>query len=394
MRKKALGYQAKGRTYVYSPLVTEQQCVAVASRRFWTGFLADRFGRCWRTLWRSENLRERTSKRWAGCWRAIHRRHLPNPKNLMETTSVNSFLIALARSSIEAGILVMLVLVTQWVFQKQLAARWRCALWLVVVARLLLPFSFSSVTSVFNLLPRWTPPPAPPSSVATPLPATAASHNPVTSSSTAAPPFEPTDSFAPIVRHTWSWSWPVAIFVVWLAGVILLTGYVLVLSFRFWRRCAGLRSVDEAAVLDVLDECCARLKVRTKPALLESVEVRSPALYGLFRPRMLLPKGFISKFSPAELRFVFLHELAHLKRRDLLVNWVMTAVQILHWFNPLVWLAFTRWRADRVKLACDAMALEAARPGAKQGIWAHDFAVTGEFYAPDEGTGPGRNFGR
>ena len=96
--------------------------------------------------------------------------------------------------------------------------------------------------------------------------------------------------------------------------------------------------------------------------LLESCAVGSPALHGLFRPRLLLPVGFAANFSTVELRFVFLHELAHLKRRDLLMNWAVVLLQVMHWFNPLVWFGFARWRADR-ELACDAMALEAAGEG-------------------------------
>jgi hypothetical protein len=109
----------------------------------------------------------------------------------------------------------------------------------------------------------------------------------------------------------------------------------------------------------VLAECCERLGMQKRPTLLESIAFSSPALHGLFRPRLLLPKGFAERFSPAELRFVFLHELAHLKRCDLPLNWVMVALQVMHWFNPLVWFGFARWRADR-ELACDAMALEIA----------------------------------
>jgi len=109
----------------------------------------------------------------------------------------------------------------------------------------------------------------------------------------------------------------------------------------------------------VLEDCCERLKTQGKPTLLESVEVSGPALHGLFRPRLLLPKGFSTRFSTKELGFVFLHELAHLRRRDLWVNWVVAVLQVLHWFNLLVWFGFSRWRADR-ELACDAMALEAA----------------------------------
>jgi hypothetical protein len=64
----------------------------------------------------------------------------------------------------------------------------------------------------------------------------------------------------------------------------------------------------------------------------------------------------LKSFSPAELRYVFLHELAHLKRGDIPVNWVSVVPLMLHWFNPLVWYAFGRMRADG-EMACDALAL-------------------------------------
>ena len=57
-----------------------------------------------------------------------------------------------------------------------------------------------------------------------------------------------------------------------------------------------------------------------------------------------------------ELGHVFLHELAHLKRRDMQVNWMMSCLQLLHWFNPVIWWAMERIRADR-ELACDELAL-------------------------------------
>src|SRR5688500_9519376 len=62
------------------------------------------------------------------------------------------FLLALAHDSIAAAVLVLLVLATQWVFRKQLSPQWHCALWLLVLIRLV-PFSFPSAVSLFNLLP-------------------------------------------------------------------------------------------------------------------------------------------------------------------------------------------------------------------------------------------------
>ncbi len=86
-----------------------------------------------------------------------------------------------------------------------------------------------------------------------------------------------------------------------------------------------------------------------------------PCLFGFLRPRLLLPPQFTRGFSDNELRHVFLHELGHVKRHDILVGWLMAALQVLHWFNPLVWVAFARMRVDR-ELACDALALSYGDP--------------------------------
>jgi uncharacterized protein (TIGR03435 family) len=60
------------------------------------------------------------------------------------------------------------------------------------------------------------------------------------------------------------------------------------------------------------------------------------------------------------LRCIFLHELAHLKRCDIWISWIVALLQSLHWFNPLVWWAFIRIRADR-ESACDALVLSYLR---------------------------------
>jgi hypothetical protein len=68
-------------------------------------------------------------------------------------TMIGRFLETLGRNSVEAGMLVLVVLLAQWCFGKKIAPRWRCALWLLVMARLLLPVSTGSVVSLFNLFP-------------------------------------------------------------------------------------------------------------------------------------------------------------------------------------------------------------------------------------------------
>jgi hypothetical protein len=59
---------------------------------------------------------------------------------------------------------------------------------------------------------------------------------------------------------------------------------------------------------------------------------------------------------------VLLHEVAHVKRRDVLLNWLMILAGALHWFNPLVWLGLRRLRVNR-ELVCDALVLRVIEPG-------------------------------
>ena len=278
---------------------------------------------------------------------------------------IDEFLVALARDSAAAAVLVVLVLATQWLFRRQLAPRWQGALWLVVLVRLL-PLSVTSETSIFNLLPPWNVPPvsfhatAKPLDVTNPSPAAMATvaDAPIASIAAIAPDLEPGVELEPR-NFLAGWSWSTVVFLVWLSGVLLLVGYVMITALALSRSLRGRQPIDDPAVRATLADCCVRMGIRRAPVLIDCGIIRTPALHGLIRPRLLLPPGFAKRYSSEERRFIFLHELAHLRRHDLLLNWVVTVLQIVHWFNPLVWFGFARWRVDR-EIACDAMALEAA----------------------------------
>jgi len=69
-----------------------------------------------------------------------------------------------------------------------------------------------------------------------------------------------------------------------------------------------------------------------------------------------MPAGIGTQLTYAELEYVILHELAHLKRKDTAVYFLISIMQIIHWFNPVLWVAFSRWRQDS-EIACDAYVL-------------------------------------
>ena len=71
-------------------------------------------------------------------------------------------------------------------------------------------------------------------------------------------------------------------------------------------------------------------------------------ILGLFRPVLILPQ---MELSQQQLAFIFRHELAHYKRRDLWIKWMFLLVQSVHWFNPLVHILAKKANLDLEKAA-------------------------------------------
>jgi Flp pilus assembly secretin CpaC len=83
----------------------------------------------------------------------------------------------------------------------------------------------------------------------------------------------------------------------------------------------------------------------------------SPAVCGLFRPAVLIPQALVENFSDGQLRAVLLHELIHLRRRDVWLNFLQALLQIFYWWHPLLWVANARIRRVREEAVDDAVML-------------------------------------
>lgn len=109
--------------------------------------------------------------------------------------------------------------------------------------------------------------------------------------------------------------------------------------------------------------CCAFLYIITKSALRDarhikdniyiSPKVLSPAVYGITRPKIILPEN-----CPKEnIDYIIAHEKVHIRRKDNLWRVIAVVTACLHWFNPLVWLCLKYFFTD-MELACDAGVLK------------------------------------
>lgn len=150
---------------------------------------------------------------------------------------------------------------------------------------------------------------------------------------------------------------------VWLSVALLL---LLRLAWSAWRLRRLERSLPEGRCDDIAP-ISREIGLRGEPRLLIGAADAVPMVWGVGRPRLLLPQGF-EAWSSEKRRGVLLHELAHLKRCDPLALWTAQWVKALHWFNPLAWLTIRQLRADQER-ACDDTAL-------RHGIRASDYAQT------------------
>jgi len=283
--------------------------------------------------------------------------------------SVQPFFEWLLRSTIQASLLICLILLLQLMLRGKLGARWCHALWLLLLIRMVMPWAPQSRASIFNLIPQRQ---IEAESVRQEVVGNSFKTNvqsidtnePTVVSTTEVPEDTPeaitataepsTETTGPL-KSAFFEAVDILPFL-WLAGALALAVYVCANNFTLLRIVRRERPLTDQGILELLEDCKAQMDIRIVLGIVATDKVKSAALFGFVRPRLLLPKEMLEALSREELRYVFLHELAHLKRHDIYFGWLMSILQVLHWFNPLVWLAFYRMRADR-ELACDGLVL-------------------------------------
>jgi len=286
-------------------------------------------------------------------------------------TYIQPFFDWLLLTTLSGSVVIGLVLLAQKVLGGKLGPRWCHALWLVLLIRLVLPGTFPSQINLLSLVPslnrqiqqQQPSDPAEKQEVSqTALISNAPDGVPAPRSESEAGHQEQMTLKPETLVNLQNKTKPWVAFLrrvlpyIWLSGAVVIAVYLFMSNFLLWRIVKRERPLLDQKTMELFEECKERMGVQTLVGLIASKKIKSPALFGFIRPRLLFPKEMLEEASQEEMRYIFLHELAHLKRRDIYLGWLTSVLQILHWFNPLVWFAFYRMRADR-ELSCDALVL-------------------------------------
>lgn len=267
----------------------------------------------------------------------------------MELFSVFNFII---RSTVISSVLICLILLIRLLFGKKLDPKLKYCIWILLLLRLLIPYAPQSSVSIYNLFrlvgyeTQYFMDPYGINAESGVRAADAADSPDSPPSGRAGNPEKPAGALP----------------VLWAAGALVFCLYTGAVNIRFRLRLKeGSKVVTIPEYTRLLQDCGQRLGVRKKPLLVETDTVQTPALYGLVHPKLLMPVNGCRSYGPDRLKYIFRHEIAHLKRLDHYTGALMRALQALYWFNPLLWLAFHIMRRDREK-ACDSHVLSYLRP--------------------------------
>ncbi|HIT72690.1 MAG TPA: BlaR1 family beta-lactam sensor/signal transducer [Candidatus Fimicola cottocaccae] len=143
-------------------------------------------------------------------------------------------------------------------------------------------------------------------------------------------------------------------FVIWLIGAIILT-VVMVIGFVAMRQKRKNISMVDCKIKNILYECKNISGIKKNIDIAFS-DVKSPVIFGMLKPIILVPYNCVEKMSDSEIKYIILHELSHYKNKDILMNYLMCIFQILYWFNPLVWIIFKQMKIER-EIVCDSSVL-------------------------------------
>lgn len=174
--------------------------------------------------------------------------------------------------------------------------------------------------------------------------------------------------------------WRGWLFVGWVTAVGMQIAVIVRQGSRLKRMLRTARPPDDPHLNNLVAELSHRIGLRRPPEILIVDREGSPFVCGLGHPKLVLTAALVHGLDDESLQSVLLHELAHIKRGDLLWDWIPAGVRVVYFFNPLAHFLFDRIRLER-ELACDRAAMLLAGQEAK-GYAATLIGVVGRTSAP------------
>ncbi len=257
-----------------------------------------------------------------------------------------------------SALIAMLLFLLPKLNKKYMAAKWRYGIWLTLTVRLLIPLSLSYLPTPLSFItPRL---PFTYSSLATkegiPSSTPGNMQTDTAQSGLSGASTNIVNADIPTNQGTKQTNLGDKLLAVnplihiWIGGMLLSIFYPL-WSYALFRKSLfrWCRPVSQKRVADIWENLLSEMGIRKKIGLKVCKKIHGPMLTGFIRPVVLLPQ---EDYDDDTLTFIFRHELIHYKRFDLWFKLLLKLAQVVHWFNPLVFL-MVRLAEQEIETTCD-----------------------------------------
>lgn len=143
--------------------------------------------------------------------------------------------------------------------------------------------------------------------------------------------------------------------IIWVIGITISISIFIIGNINLIYRISKSKKLEDSMVKVILIKCKRKLGINKKIEIRIQNKDVSPCIYGIMKPKILVSNEFIKKDIQV-IENVFMHELSHYKRKDMITNYILLIMTAIHWFNPFVYKFFRKMRQE-MELATDEIAL-------------------------------------
>ncbi len=220
-----------------------------------------------------------------------------------------------------ASFVAIIILLLRKIFDKKISPKWKFAMWVLLLISLIIPFRITlySNNEQLNTIGNFT-------------------------------------TYVEKMKITFTHNYYGKILTyIWLAGMaviaIIYIFNVIRMKFKI-----GKEEIKEERILKILEEAKQNLKIKRNIKLIKQKYKIVPCIYGVLKPKILLTQEILEK-SDEVLKYIFMHELAHYKRKDTFLNFILLLITFIYWFNPILWFCFKQVRQD-MELKADELVIK------------------------------------
>lgn len=253
--------------------------------------------------------------------------------------------------SISASIIALIIFTLKPFIKDKISKSWQYYIWLIVIVRLITPFSIEAnivnkiFTSTYKVPTVITPNLYDATyDIAYELQNFKAENSPITSQTNASPK---TVNLKFIASNL--------LYISLIISFLILTKHIT--SYRSFIKYikAGRRNIKDEEILDIFFETVNELNLKRYPNLYSHKLIYSSMAIGIIKPFVVIPE--IQLQSKESLKYIFLHELTHIKRCDTIYKWIVQILVCIHWFNPILY--FVKKDINNLcELSCDEQVIK------------------------------------